>query len=385
MELLEKQGGPLKELNLPYIPIKRIGVLNYEKNVSINKDSNLFSILKEISPLKAELRQKKNPQFLSLVFRPNIPFGPDPDILRELLFEKADYNFNSVLSETAEGYSVRRINVFGSNSGETVSTGNQRAFTVSGKMIVFRKRGAKPGKDSIIIDLIELYSLYKALKDKAIDRMICTSFFSDYDNSYSFLTAPGTKLSDIVESSSKLKELLYPDNIRVYHPLSGKKIDLQNDVASEQNSSIFIERVSGLEGSNSKPLGSNSKPLDSKRKPSKGSDKSKAFVFKPDGKWLFPFPLFNKRIGLGKIRRHTPGVSPCINCLACVDYCPAELHPSYLYHLVIKGSIDDAVKLNLKACTLCGNCSFVCPASLPLTEVIEGALKELEEPEQESL
>ena len=49
----------MKELNLPNIPIKRINVLDYEKNVSIKMDPNLLSILKDISPLKAELRRRK--------------------------------------------------------------------------------------------------------------------------------------------------------------------------------------------------------------------------------------------------------------------------------------------------------------------------------------
>ncbi|RKX83637.1 MAG: hypothetical protein DRP57_07550, partial [Spirochaetes bacterium] len=78
----------MKELNLPNIPIKRINVLDYEKNVSIKMDPNLLSILKDISPLKAELRRRKNSRLLSLMLQPNMPFGPDPDILRELLFKE---------------------------------------------------------------------------------------------------------------------------------------------------------------------------------------------------------------------------------------------------------------------------------------------------------
>ncbi|MCD6121043.1 MAG: 4Fe-4S dicluster domain-containing protein [Spirochaetales bacterium] len=382
----------MKELNLPNIPIKRINVLDYEKNVSIKMDPNLLSILKDISPLKAELRRRKNSRLLSLMLQPNMPFGPDPDILRELLFKELNYNFNRILLEAAEGYGMQRIEVFGSNSG---GAGLE-------KRVIYRKKGAKPKKDSVIINLIELYSLYKAVKEKSIDKMVCISFFADYDNSYSFLTAPGTKLSDIVEGFPKLKELLRldgaPGELRIYHPVSGRKVDLQNDLASEENSIIFIEWIAGpqdaglrgseAEGLNRKSRGPKSAALSVARKRAfpKGFGKLKTFVFKPAGRGLFPFPFFNRRIDFAEIRRCIPRgsgteMSPCINCLACVDYCPAELHPSYLYHLITRENIDEAAKLGLKACILCGKCSFVCPSSIPLSETFKAAIKELEESE----
>ena len=393
---MKGQTGTLKELNLPYIPIKRISVFNYEKNVSIKEKDKLFSILKEISPLKAELRRRKNPEFLSLVLRSNIPFGPDPDILRELLFKELNYSFDSLIAEVAKAFGIRRVEVFTGNTEEAVQSESGRAFTGFKEKLVYRKKGAKPKRDSIIIDLIELYNLYRALKERAIGRVICVSFFADYNNSYSFLATPGTKLSDIIKSSPKLKELLYPggmsksnsepkgnstgadiENIRIYHPISGRRIDLQKDLVCEKNSSIFIERNFSPENTDSKP------------ELSKSLGKLKTLVFKPSGGLLFPFPFFKRRISFGAARLYSISKSSCINCLACVDYCPAGLHPSYLYHLIMKGSIDEAAKLNLKACILCGNCSFVCPVSLPLAEVIGDACErsdeEVEEPVMENV
>jgi len=108
-------------------------------------------------------------------------------------------------------------------------------------------------------------------------------------------------------------------------------------------------------------------------------------AFIPTGKWLFPFPHFNRTISFSKIPGNFQTVVPCINCLICIEYYPSGLNPSYLYHLIKKDSIDDAAKLDIKACILCGKCSFVCPSYLPLAEVIGDALDELKEEVEENI
>lgn len=96
---------------------------------------------------------------------------------------------------------------------------------------------------------------------------------------------------------------------------------------------------------------------------------------------LFPFPAFNRRVR--EVRASTADAAaptairpevPCTNCLACAAYCPARLSPSFLYHLVTKGSVDDAVRMRLGDCTGCGVCTAVCPARIPLAGGIERAL-----------
>ncbi len=118
-------------------------------------------------------------------------------------------------------------------------------------------------------------------------------------------------------------------------------------------------------------------------------------VLKPQGTFLFAFPYFNRKIRIteqpglltpttGKTtegrdinREKTPSV--CINCLACVDYCPAEIHPSYIYHHIVSENTEEAEKLNIAACILCGKCSFVCPTGLPLYQKIADTLSMLKE------
>jgi len=69
--------------------------------------------------------------------------------------------------------------------------------------------------------------------------LIIISFFKDYENSISFLTSPGTKLSSIIAVSSELKKMLSIDNADVYHPISGRRIDFENDIVSEETSVVF--------------------------------------------------------------------------------------------------------------------------------------------------
>ena len=58
----------------------------------------------------------------------------------------------------------------------------------------------------------------------------------------------------------------------------------------------------------------------------------------------------------------------CIRCGKCVDVCPMQLQPLYLYRYA---RAEDKEMLNeyyLNDCMECGCCSFVCPGKLPLSE-----------------
>lgn len=97
----------------------------------------------------------------------------------------------------------------------------------------------------------------------------------------------------------------------------------------------------------------------------------------PAGSILFPFPAFNRRVREVRspvVTASARAEAPCTNCLACAAYCPARLSPSFLYHLVKKGSVDDAVKLRLDDCTGCGVCTAVCPARIGLADGLAQAL-----------
>ncbi|MEG1869405.1 MAG: SLBB domain-containing protein [Oscillospiraceae bacterium] len=60
----------------------------------------------------------------------------------------------------------------------------------------------------------------------------------------------------------------------------------------------------------------------------------------------------------------------CIGCGRCVDACPANLHPMYIYKAAKKRLLGDLKHLGAEKCIGCGTCSYVCPAKLELTSTI---------------
>lgn len=69
---------------------------------------------------------------------------------------------------------------------------------------------------------------------------------------------------------------------------------------------------------------------------------------------------------------------PCQKCLRCVRHCPESLNPMRLYAIAGRGSLKDAVTLNVSACTECGLCTMVCPSGIALMQNIIKMKKELE-------
>ncbi len=57
----------------------------------------------------------------------------------------------------------------------------------------------------------------------------------------------------------------------------------------------------------------------------------------------------------------------CIRCGKCVDVCPMQLQPLYLYRYAKAGDKEMLGEYYLNDCMECGCCSFVCPGRLPLT------------------
>lgn len=58
----------------------------------------------------------------------------------------------------------------------------------------------------------------------------------------------------------------------------------------------------------------------------------------------------------------------CIRCGKCIEVCPMNLQPLYLYRYEKAGDLSMLEKLHLTDCMECGCCSYTCPESLPLVE-----------------
>ncbi len=64
-------------------------------------------------------------------------------------------------------------------------------------------------------------------------------------------------------------------------------------------------------------------------------------------------------------------INSCIRCAKCVDVCPINLIPSFLGRAGEKGQVEVAEEYHALDCIECGCCTYVCPASRPLTQWIK--------------
>ena len=60
---------------------------------------------------------------------------------------------------------------------------------------------------------------------------------------------------------------------------------------------------------------------------------------------------------------------PCIQCGRCLDACPVFLNPSLLGMLAQAGRYEEMQHAHLADCMLCGSCAYVCPSSIPLSQM----------------
>ena len=67
---------------------------------------------------------------------------------------------------------------------------------------------------------------------------------------------------------------------------------------------------------------------------------------------------------------------PCVRCSSCVYSCPAGLQPVQIMQAV-KNNDKEALKtkLNIRACILCGMCSYTCTSKIHLTDYCRKAKK----------
>lgn len=68
---------------------------------------------------------------------------------------------------------------------------------------------------------------------------------------------------------------------------------------------------------------------------------------------------------------------PCLRCGKCVEVCPIGLHPLKIKIAADADRIDECKRLHVMDCTLCGSCSFICPAHRWLTASFRVAKQKL--------
>ena len=63
----------------------------------------------------------------------------------------------------------------------------------------------------------------------------------------------------------------------------------------------------------------------------------------------------------------------CIRCGRCVEVCPMNLEPLFMYMYYTKNDYENLEKYHVMDCFECGSCSYICPARMPLTHAFKTA------------
>ena len=80
----------------------------------------------------------------------------------------------------------------------------------------------------------------------------------------------------------------------------------------------------------------------------------------------------------GQERRPADQESVCIRCGKCVAACPMHLAPVFISQAVRQNELRKLPKLHPEDCMECGCCSYICPARIPLVELVRQAGQLLE-------
>ena len=63
----------------------------------------------------------------------------------------------------------------------------------------------------------------------------------------------------------------------------------------------------------------------------------------------------------------------CIRCGKCIEVCPMNLEPVFMYMYYSKGDYANMEKYHVNDCFECGSCAYNCPARMPLTHAFKTA------------
>jgi len=327
-----------QEIPFIFSPIKEIKAILTAKESTLVPVGSLKEILRVLFPRKAIFFDTKEDETLIVHCIPEGPFGPDPEVFLDHFLP----DFLEIVAGISEKLNLTEVSVLGySPVGQPELSRIQFINSLTSK-----------NRTKIILNLYELYILYQAVINNKNSENCFVSIFINDSHKFCFFTSRETTLKQLCKKEPVIEQHLKEDpGSGLINPLVGTKYQL-TDKVGEKN----IELVCLTGGGQSISFGNTG---------------------------LFGFPFFNKKLRLRYIDDSEPAVHPCQNCLACVRFCPADLHPAYLYHNLLNQDYEEAKSLAVQKCTLCGRCSFVCPSSLPLTSTIEVSLQKMAEEENE--
>ncbi len=327
---------------------------------------NILNILSVASPHRAHYRKFLNPKTISLLPFRDLPFGPDPYLLIKKLFK----DLKKAILAVSEYFNLKEITIHNTENLNVINIPMDEKIRLTSKTYFIDKYS----NINLDVDLLELYSLYCFATEGKAKRLISISFFTDTVNNCSVISEPDVAISDLVNNTDILNYLGIArediSGVSFIDPVTGKIFYSPEQSISEENNkngniadlNTYTKNTENFYKILSRPLKRDTLIL-----------LNRNHQFLPKGGFLFSFPYFDRRILFKKLpkRQKIPKVKVCINCLACVRHCPAGIHPSYIYHNLINKNIEEAENLGIYRCTLCGKCTFTCPANLPLHNTFE--------------
>ena len=200
-------------------------------------------------------------------------------------------------------------------------------------------------KKSVFLSPLEFKKLSTAIIQDQYEKAALISVFIKPEYSFCLYIPENMVMADVLKLSPEIENRMKKNpESRPYHPISGRIYDAGQEIVNEECSLICFTESS--------------------------------YRAAPKQSVLFPFPYYNRRIGMRsgiETRREETSretITSCNNCMACVRYCPEGLYPSHIYHYLVIGNTEEPMKLNIQACSHCRACGFVCPANLPIYETI---------------
>jgi len=316
-----------QEIPFVFAPIKEIKSIHTAKDRKI-KTSGLGAMLGLLFPRKADYFASKDQKTLGISCIPEGPFGPDPEVLLAQFLP----DFFTTLSLIVERLGLEGALVLG-----------YAADYSDMPKIRFSKKMYAEDRGKLILNLHEFLQLSLAVAKGLHSGSRFVSVFISEADKFCFFTSGQTELGRLCESepliAAKIKK--NPGCV-LCNPLTGESYRPEDRIEDKNIELVCLVRS------------------------------GQSISFGRGG--LFSFPFFRKKLHMQIIPGRGRSVHPCQNCLGCVRYCPAGLHPAYLYHYLINGGHEEARTLDLTSCTGCGRCSMVCPSNLPLTGTITASL-----------
>jgi electron transport complex protein RnfC len=78
-------------------------------------------------------------------------------------------------------------------------------------------------------------------------------------------------------------------------------------------------------------------------------------------------------LSLTSRQSHMYEEGPCVRCAKCVDACPVDILPTTIAAYCRKRRFEESEEMGLFVCIDCGLCSYVCPARIPLAQILREA------------